>query len=155
MKKFAVTVAGFTIILLGAFLAFNYFIYNEKQAEQSKIALKDSSWIWTSTLLTTGEAVTPKDPERFVLTFSPDGSFGSSTDCNTMGGMYSIHDRDQLTFGNMYSTKMYCAGSQEDVYADQLANVASYTISNDGSLMLTLKEDQGTMVFTYRPKLDE
>ncbi|MBP9827841.1 META domain-containing protein [Patescibacteria group bacterium] len=144
-KIFLVFIGVVAVVLLG-FFALNAFIYNEKQADTSMIAITDTSWTWTTTLLAAEGAFTPNEPERFVLTFETDGRFGSSTDCNTMGGNYTM-DGASLSFGEIISTKMYCEGSQEATYAEQLGNVVAYVISEEGSLMLTLQDDQGTMVF--------
>ena len=105
-------------------------------------SLTNTPWQWVDTA---GTFATTSATTRFILTFNNDGSVRSTTDCNNLGGLYKLNDT-ALTFGDMFSTLMYCEGSQEQTYREQLSKIERYTI--DGTtLYLSLTEDQGTMRF--------
>lgn len=48
----------------------------------------------------------------------------------------------------MISTKMFCEGSQETVFAELITNSSGYHFSNKGELILDLKFDSGSVIFT-------
>ncbi len=87
---------------------------------------------------------TPDDFSDFGLTFSTDGTVAGATDCNSVGGNYTV-EGDKLTFGPLMQTEMYCEGSFEQPFTAFLSAVASYSISED-ALVLTA-EDGETMMF--------
>lgn len=106
--------------------------------------LTNSSWVWVnSDVAGEGEVTAPAG--EFVLSFDGEGNMSSETDCNTMGGIYS-QDGEVLSMGQFVMTKMYCEGSMEMVYADQLALVNSHVIEGD-ELRLIMARDYGVMVF--------
>lgn len=82
----------------------------------------------------------------FTATFQEDGRLLATTDCNNGNGSYTIGADNSLTIGPMASTMMYCEGSSEGAYFQQLNQVGSYKIEN-GQLWLMLKMDSGTMIF--------
>jgi heat shock protein HslJ len=45
----------------------------------------------------------------------------------------------------MMSTRMYCEGSQEQLFSKMLENVSSYLFTDDGQLVLELKYDSGSI----------
>ncbi len=108
--------------------------------------LAGTAWNWT---LTTGvgDSVLAQapSPSPFVLRFNDETSMSSATDCNQMGSDYSV-SHSTISFGPMYSTKMYCEGSMESVYAAQLSEVIKYAVEGD-ALRLTLANDAGMMHF--------
>lgn len=108
--------------------------------------LKNTTWRWVGSTMIEGteEAVIkPKDENAFILTFSNDNTISSRTDCNTLGGSYTISENN-LSFGPMMSTLMYCEGSQETEYAAQLAQVQSVSLDAD---RLDLNIPNGKMLF--------
>ncbi len=104
--------------------------------------LPGTSWRWKET---TGPAAVTPEVDMFVINFSGGGSMDSSTDCNRLGGPYRTTGTT-LTFSDMFSTQMFCEGSQEQVYRDQLSQVGSFKIESD-TLYLYLTNDGGTMRF--------
>ena len=110
-----------------------------------EVSLEATGWSWQYTDLLNGERVEAPVGDRFILTFDGDGNLGSTTDCNSMGGSYVI-DGEVLSIGELVMTKMYCEGSVEGVYAEQLRLVNSYVIVDD-TLKLNLNRDYGVMVF--------
>jgi len=107
--------------------------------------LYTSSWVWVQTELSGGEPVEAPTNKAFVLSFDGNGRVTSQTDCNSLGGIYSV-DGEVLSMGQFVSTLMYCEGSMEGVYAEQLGLVNSYVIEGD-TMRLNLNRDYGVMTF--------
>lgn len=112
------------------------------------VLLPNTSWRWDYTEATDESLLTlPKKPEAFVLAFDDAGRASSQTDCNSLGGTYTLSG-DKLNFGAMMSTKMFCEDSDEVVYGEQLSLVESVDLTLPTSMRLMLKGGAGTMVFT-------
>ncbi len=109
------------------------------------VSLETTAWSWQYTELQNGERVEAPAGDRFVLTLEGDGSLSSTTDCNSTGGKYDL-DGEVLSIGDIIMTKMYCEGSMESAYIEQLGLVSSYVIVGD-TLKLNLNRDFGVMVF--------
>lgn len=109
--------------------------------------LEGTEWVWRRSDHADGLPAVPAG-EQFLLEFSADGTLTSTTDCNRMGGTY-VRDGEVLSLGSFVSTKMYCEGSLEQVYADDLALVSAHTIE-DNRLTLILNRDVGMMYFTAK-----
>ncbi|MBY0539150.1 META domain-containing protein [Patescibacteria group bacterium] len=118
----------------------------EGEADPKKMSLTMKPWEWISSQYENGKQTLPNTPSAFVLTFNTDGTFSLKTDCNQMGGSYSV-EGEKLTFSKIFSTKMYCEGSQETEFSQMLQNVAGYSFTSKGELILALKFDSGTSVF--------
>ena len=103
-------------------------------------------WVWIRALYNDGREVVPKKPEAFTLTFGNDGKFSATTDCNSMGGSYTAKN-DTISFGEMYSTLMFCTDSQETEFSQLLGNIGGYHFTSRGELIFNLKLDSGTVVF--------
>ena len=118
---------------------------NPSEINPADPELYASSWVWMHTDLSTGERVTSPNNDEFVLSFDGNGFVSSQTDCNGLGAIYTV-DGEVLSMGQFVSTLMYCEGSMEGVYAEQLAQVNSYTIEGN-TLRLNLARDYGVMTF--------
>lgn len=133
-----------------AFLKLDASTMELKQDIQGEITgqslLQSKTWTWIKALYNDGREVVPKKAGVFRLTFGKDGRFSATTDCNSMGGAYGV-EGNRLTFSDMVSTKMYCEGSDESVFAELLSNTSGYHASPDGQLILDLKFDSGSVVF--------
>ena len=106
--------------------------------------LLDIDWYWIKTIDTAGATVLePKLAKVFKLRFD-NGRMSSNTDCNSIGGDYTIAG-SALTFGPLMSTLMYCEGAKETEYSAQLNNVISYELAV-GSLRLQTNSGL-TMIF--------
>jgi heat shock protein HslJ len=116
------------------------------QVMRVKDAIKTTSWVWETTLLSDKTITTPVKKEAFVLTFNADGTFSSTTDCNGLGGTYLVSDSSRIGLFDMMSTEMYCDNSQEAVYIGQLSKIMSYSLE-DTTLKFVLSDNMGTMVF--------
>ncbi len=102
-------------------------------------------WQWSETQMSNGALVTPKTPETFQLSFSPDGSVVGMIDCNHAFGSYTT-DGNQITM-MLATTRMFCGDdSQDSAYADDLSQVSSFVI-RDGQLALALPMDSGIVIY--------
>jgi copper homeostasis protein (lipoprotein) len=122
--------------------------YNLKKIEEEPNPVLDTSWVWKETILLNGTVVTPSKPEAFVLMLGSDRSYTSSTDCNALSGTFAL-DQEVLSFSPAISTKMFCEGSQESVYIEELMLANSFAIKGD-ELHLNLNRDFGTMKFVKK-----
>lgn len=118
----------------------------EGEADPKKMSLGMKPWTWISLQYENGTLTTPKNVNAFVLTFKSDGTFSATTDCNQAGGSYTA-DGEKITFSKIFSTKMFCEGSQETEFLQMLETVAGYSFTSKGELILALKFDSGTSVF--------
>ena len=107
--------------------------------------LTAKSWTWIYTEDVSGNIkFTPKRSEAFKMQFTED-RMSSATDCNTMGGSFIVEGQN-LSFGPLMSTLMYCDGSDEAVYSLSLGSTSSYEIKEE-KLRLTNTVGE-VMVFT-------
>ena len=118
----------------------------EVEADPDRMTLQMKTWIWSRTLYNDDTIHTPNQPEAFTLTFTDDRRLRVTTDCNNMQGGYEVTDK-RITFSEMISTRMFCDGSQEQLFAGMLDKVSSYFFDSRGRLILELKYDSGSMIF--------
>ncbi|MCF7843365.1 META domain-containing protein [Candidatus Gracilibacteria bacterium] len=118
----------------------------EGEADPNRMTLDMKKWVWVKTQMNDGKVITPKMDGKFTLTFNKDGSVNMGTDCNSMGGKYTLNGKT-LTFGQMMSTMMYCEGSQEQEFGSALNEVSSYQFTSKGELILEIKMDSGAIIF--------
>lgn len=118
----------------------------EGEANPAVMKLDMKTWVWVRAVYADGRTIAPKSAEAFTLTFAADGTFSATTDCNRLRGGYSTSGRE-LTFGNLAATRMFCADSQETDFSALLGNVASYSFTARGELVLALAPDGGTVTF--------
>lgn len=119
----------------------------EGEAEPSVMKLDMKTWQWIQVSYNDGRKITPKKSERFNLTFRNDGTFSATTDCNGVGGNYTVGADRRITFSNMMSTLMFCEGSQEGEFRNVLEDANVYSFTSRGELLIDLKFDSGTATF--------
>jgi heat shock protein HslJ len=107
--------------------------------------LGGTSWNWEKSEYANATDVEPADKTKFKLSFSKDGTFESSTDCNSLSGRYYIVG-SELRFSTMMSTLRFCEDSLETEYSKDLRKVHSFLIEESG-LTLGLEVDSGHMQF--------
>ena len=107
---------------------------------------EDKSWKWTRTVMGNNDVIVPKKSDAFTLTLSEDGSFNGTTDCNNYFGQYEVTG-NKLTFGPIATTRMYCEGSEENIFTKALGEVDGFLFDEKGNLVLTIKFDSGSMMF--------
>lgn len=117
----------------------------EGEADPSRMSLAMKKWTWLKTQMNDGKQTSPNKADAFTLTFS-EGKALLTTDCNQMSAEYTVN-KNELTFGPIVSTKMFCENSQEQEFANSLTNVGSYLFTSKGELILEIKMDSGSMTF--------
>ncbi len=118
----------------------------EGEADPSRMTLGMKKWTWISTLMNDGTEVVPGKKDAFTLIFNTDGSVSFTTDCNSGGGTY-VPDENRITFGPMFSTKMFCEGSQESEFMRMVGDSTSYHFTSKGELILDITFDSGSVIF--------
>lgn len=120
----------------------------EGEADPARMTLGMNKWRWIETLYNDERIIKPKKEGVFTIAFLNDGTFGVTTDCNSMGGKY-VADKSKgtISFTEIVSTEMYCEGSQESEFASMLQNASAYHFTSRGELKLDLKFDSGTVTF--------
>ena len=118
----------------------------EGEADPARMTLTMTEWRWQRALYNDGREIVPNTPNTFSVTFSTNGTFTAKTDCNSVGGKYTAND-GSIAFTDIYSTEMYCEGSQETEFIELLSNTNGYIFTSRGELILDLKFDSGTVTF--------
>lgn len=156
IKKFNKTswiaIKGAILLIIGLYIsimAFGEFTIDDFRAKSEDLEnrLTQHEWVWVETAYTNRENVTPIRTDAFVLTFNKEGSMGSRTDCNQMGGNFEMDKKGGIEFSQIFSTLMYCEGSQENEYQEMLRSSERFYFEND-NLVLTFKDNEGKMFFT-------
>ena len=119
----------------------------EGEADPNVMRLDMKTWQWVKTQYNNDTEVTPLKADVFTLTFDTYGMATATTDCNSMNGSYEV-DGSKISFGPMASTRVYCEGSQENVFRKLLQEeVSSFLFTSKGELVFDLKFDSGTAIF--------
>lgn len=119
---------------------------NISPTEPAVASLAGSAWSWQGATVN-GEDLTPTDSSEFILTFSTDGTFRSTTDCNSASGNY-VQNREIVTFEQIAVTEIGCLEETlESDYVSLLSQVQSHSVSGDGILILKLMLDFGEATF--------
>jgi heat shock protein HslJ len=118
----------------------------EGEANPLQMTLGMKTWVWQSASYNDGREISPKNTNAFTITFTDDATFSAATDCNSVGGKYTISDQT-IIFTDIFSTLMYCENSQEAVFVQLLENTTSFFFTNRGELIFELKYDSGTATF--------
>ena len=106
-----------------------------------------TAWTWVSSSVQ-GVTTTAPVGGKFVLSFGEDNRVHSTTDCNGVGGNYTVSSASgTLSFGPFMSTMMYCEGSHEGEYSQTLAKTSAYKVEGPN---LTLTNASGTMLFVKK-----
>ncbi len=116
----------------------------EGEADPARMTLGMTTWKWISAT-EGGKEIKPLKTGAFTLTFPEIGKFTATTDCNQMGGSYST-DRSAISFSDIFSTKMFCEGSQETVFSSLLTDATAYRFTSRGELILTTRSG-GSVTF--------
>lgn len=109
----------------------------EGEADTSKMTLGMKTWEWISTDYNGNEIVKPSSGKKFTLTFETNGNFSASTDCNKVGGKYSTKNNN-IIFDEIFSTLMFCDGSQETQFTKMLSDAKKYSFTSKGELILDI-----------------
>lgn len=116
----------------------------EGEANPDVMKLDMQPWTWIETRYSNDTVMTPNKIDVFTLIFKENNTVLISTDCNSMHGAYAVTD-NQITFGPMATTKMFCPDSQEQEFANMLAETQSFFFTSKGELVFELTD--GSVLF--------
>ena len=103
-------------------------------------------WKWQQTLYNNDTEVVPDNPDRYTVTFDPDGKIYLRADCNRGGGRYSV-DGKNIVIEVTHTTRAMCPPDSLDQAFIKNLNAARIHFLQQGNLYLDLKYDTGTMKF--------
>jgi heat shock protein HslJ len=113
--------------------------------------LTGTRWNWLSLLGSDGVTAATEQPEAYQVEFLSNGRLGLHADCNRGGGTWVATPSQALTLEVAVLTRAMCPpGSLSARFVELLPRVSGYRFE-DGSLLLTLKRDGGTMRFGRTP----
>ncbi len=110
--------------------------------------ITSNTWVWEETLLNDGSVVSPKKEGVFTLAFGQEGRVSGKTDCNSFSGLYTAGANKAISYGQFAATKMFCEGSQEAAFMQMVSDSDHYIFDADGNLVLLLKFDSGSVIFS-------
>jgi heat shock protein HslJ len=117
----------------------------EGEADVNKMTLQMTTWNWINTTDSSGVETYPNKPNAFTLKFNENNQASITTDCNTAFGEYKQAE-NEIAFGSLGMTKMYCEGSQETDFINMLSTSSKYSFTSRGELILT-NASGGQMIF--------
>jgi len=101
----------------------------------------------TSWVLAEIDGTAPAGETPPTIAFDDQGSVTGTGGCNTFNGEVTI-DGSDVTFGPLATTQMFCGedgvADQEQAFLTALQDVTSYTVDDQGRLVL---EDGATLTF--------
>ncbi|MBP9749977.1 MAG: META domain-containing protein [Candidatus Pacebacteria bacterium] len=107
--------------------------------------LLGKTWTFIDATTPEGKTFRPKREGVFTLQFEREGNVRIGTDCNSVGGEYTVSG-SSLEIGQTMTTMMYCEGSEESDFTSLLSFVRAYTVTK-GTLRLELTGGTGEMRF--------
>ena len=116
------------------------------EANPNSMSLSMKKWTWQKAVYNDGREIIPSKPGVFAINFAEDNSLSISTDCNNAGGTYVVNG-SSIVLKDIFSTLMYCEGSQESEFFQLLQNISDFHFTSDGELILGIKLDSGSVIF--------
>ena len=87
------------------------------------------------------------DPGQYTILLNPDGTYNIQADCNVGSGAYTL-DGSSISFGPGPMTRAMCEpDSLDQQFLQQLGDVVTFVLTDEGKLALNLKMDAGNMIF--------
>ncbi len=106
-------------------------------------------WIWVNTKYTDGTNISPKQKDKFSISFKIPRTLEITTDCNGMGGEYVIKD-NTIEITQVFQTLMACEDSQENEYTASLGEARKFYFNSGGGLVLELESERGKGEMIFR-----
>lgn len=126
----------------------------EEQPAADEAGLAGLTLQWPGFTNAAGETVTVDNPENYLITLLPDGTFNVVADCNVGGGSYTYSADGALTLGPIRTTLMACPeGSQDFAFLSFLESVTGVTVADDGAITMTAA-DGGSATFVNLPQAE-
>ena len=112
---------------------------------KKEITLDSIKW-WLARVYTTDSFVQVSNPKAFIQFNISGGKINGNGSCNSFGGKATIVG-NTLSFGNIFSTKMYCTEVQsiENEFLRQLQRVNRYEIN--GKKLILFNGDDAVLEF--------
>ena len=133
-----------TLISAGIFIVASAFIMKKEHIDDTMInqPLYDTKWSLKKIHTETG--IQDVQTKAFIKFNEEKKSAGGNGSCNTFGSSSSVRN-NQVSFKNIFSTKMYCEDVQqtENVFLNQLGKVNRFEIKNK---MLFLYNDKDLLL---------
>lgn len=108
--------------------------------------LLSKDWYWIETVTGSSVGIKPLNISAFKLKFNKDLTFGSTSDCNTLGGSFEVFE-NKIKFKDIIKTQMYCMKSNEEDYLDGLSKAFEVSINEKNELLLKFKDSSSFMRF--------
>lgn len=113
----------------------------DDQPEAIDVGLAGYTFQWPGFADANGDVVEVDNPEDYLLTLLPDGTFNVVADCNIGGGTYTFGEDGTLQLGPIRLTRMACPeGSRGDDFLSFLQNVSRAEVNEDGSAILNTSD---------------
>ncbi|CUS04479.2 protein of unknown function [Candidatus Promineifilum breve] len=126
----------------------------EEQPAADGAGLAGLTLQWPGYTNAAGETVTVDNPENYLITLLPDGTFNVVADCNVGGGSYTYSADGVLTLGPIRTTLMACPeGSQGSAFLAFLESVSGVVVADDGAITMTAA-DGGSTTFVNLPEAE-
>ena len=116
-------------------------------AETGDALLTGAEWSWRETSMSDGKRVAPPSAGRYTLLFQPGGMVSVQADCNRGSGSYLLNG-GALSFGPIAMTRAMCPPGSMDTEFLKSLGLVSGQLFRGSDLVLTLKADSGSMIFT-------
>ncbi len=117
-----------TFISAGAFIVLSAFVMKKEKITQTT-SLYDTKWSLKK--IHTEAGVEEVNTKAFIKLDKVKKQAGGNGSCNTFGSSFSITN-NEISFKNIFSTKMYCEGVQltEDSFFKQLEKVNKFEVKD-------------------------
>ncbi|MBE2182015.1 MAG: META domain-containing protein [Anaerolineae bacterium] len=126
-------------------------VFSEQVAEAP--SLVGTTWQWES-FASGAEAFDIEDPQNYTITFSEDGSLFGRADCNNIIMQYVANDDGTISIMPGISTLAACPeGSLDQQFTAALINVAVFSFTEDGGLLLEAQASSGSLLLSAQPQV--
>jgi len=115
-------------------------LFPPTRAATSTPAALPGRYRWVETSTATGDTITPRQADAFVLLLQENNDLTMTTDCNRIGGRYTYARSGRFVVTELSMTEMGCPNAQDTVVADMLSTVTGYEL-RDTTLTFTLAGD--------------
>ena len=129
-----------TFISAGAFIVLSAFIIKKENTVKTTQSFYNTKWMLKK--IHTEAGIQDAQTKAFIKFNQEKKSAGGNGSCNTFGSSFTLSD-NEISFKNIFSTKMYCEGVQqtENAFFKQLGKVDRFEVKDK-----TLRLYQGNEV---------
>jgi len=106
---------------------------------------------WSLVSYGNASAPTPALPNvETSINFGADGQFGGTVGCNSFGAEYSVSG-DNITFGSVLSTMMFCEDiNEQESTVLSILNDKALTVESDGTTLTLVSADGASVIVLTR-----